>query len=95
MLRDTHIAAGVSAAQDVVRPWGLLPTASVALAAICGSVISDIDAERSWARKKSNVLICVGAAAITAFTTLAAVSGRLPGIVESMGQQGSSGSCQR
>lgn len=88
MLRDTHIAAGVSAALAIVRPRGLLPSASVALAATCGSVISDIGAERSWARKKVDVIICVGAATVAAFTALAAVSGRLSGIVESLGTAG-------
>ena len=59
MLCDTHIAAGASTALLLVQPQGMLPAAGVVLAALCGSVISDIDSDRSWFRKQADILFGV------------------------------------
>lgn len=88
MLRDTHIAAGVSAALLFVRPQGVLPAAGVVLAAVCGSVISDIDADRSWARKQADILICVATAGLEAAVLAAAVSGQIGSVIEAVGAAG-------
>lgn len=88
MLRDTHIAAGVSAALLFARPQGVLPAAGVVLAAVCGSVISDIDADRSWARKQADVLICAAAAGSEAVVLAAAVSGQIGSVMDAIGAAG-------
>ena len=76
MLRDTHIAAGVSAALLFTRPQGVLPAIGVVLSTVCGSVISDINADRSWARKQADVWICISAAGFAGAALVAAVSGQ-------------------
>lgn len=91
MLRDTHIAAGVSAALLVVRPQGLLPAAVTVLSAACGADISDIDADRSWARKKADVVTCIATASMAAFAMFMAVSGEfehLTGMTRTAGAAG-------
>lgn len=88
MLRDTHIAAGASAALLFTRPQGLLPAIGVVLSAVCGSVISDIDADRSWARKQADVLICAAAAGLEAAVLVATVSGQIASVVETIGTLG-------
>ena len=85
MLRDTHIAAGVSVALFIVRPRGLLPAAAAALSAACGADISDIDTDRSWARKKADVMICVSTAAMAAFAMFTAVSGGFENLIDTSG----------
>ena len=76
MLRDTHIAAGVSAALLFTRPQGVLPAIGVVLSTVCGSVISDINADRSWARKQADVWICISAEGFAGAALVAAVSGQ-------------------
>lgn len=88
MLRDTHIAAGVSAALLLVRPQGMLPAAGTLLAAVCGSVISDIDADRSWARKQADIWFCVSAAGLEAVTLMFTVSGQIGSVVDAIGAVG-------
>lgn len=85
MLRDTHIAAGASAALLLVRPQGLLPAAGIALAALCGSVISDIDAYRSWSRKQADVLLGVSAAGFAGAGLIAAVTGQASYVADAIG----------
>lgn len=88
MLRDTHIAAGVSAALLFTHPQGLLPAIGVMLSAVCGSVISDIDADWSWARKQADVLICAAAAGLEAAVLVATVSGQIASVVDAVGAAG-------
>lgn len=88
MLRDTHIAAGISTALLLIRPQGMLPAAGVALAAVCGSVISDIDADRSWARKQADVWICISAAGFAGAALVAAVSGQAGPVMDAIGAVG-------
>lgn len=85
MLRNTHIAAGISAALILIRPQGLLPVASTALLATCGAVISDIDADRSWSKKKADVIVSISAATVAAFVMIAAVSAEPSDMIRSIG----------
>lgn len=91
MLRDTHIAVGVSAALLIVQPRGLLPAAVTALSAACGADISDIDADRSWARKKVDVVICISTASMAAFAMFMAVSGKFEHLTGIAGTAGAAG----
>lgn len=88
MLRDTHIAAGASAALLFTRPQGMLPAIGVVLSAVCGSVISDIDADRSWARKQAGALVCISAAGFAGAALAAAVSGQAGSVVDVIGAVG-------
>lgn len=66
MLGKTHMAVGTAAALAVLSPESVFTAVPVMAAAAVGSVISDIDSERSIARKKADrvlngcVLIIIG-----------------------------------
>lgn len=66
MLAKTHMAIGISAALAVMNPESALTALPIMTAAAVGAVISDIDAEHSFARKNADrllngcVLIVVG-----------------------------------
>lgn len=66
MLGKTHMAIGTAAALAVLSPESVFSAVPIMTAAAVGSVISDIDSERSIARKKADrmldgcVLVIVG-----------------------------------
>ena len=85
MLCDTHIAAGASTALLLVQPQGVLPAAGVVLAALCGSVISDIDSDRSWSRKQADILLGVSASGFEGAALIAVVTGQAGFMVDTIG----------
>lgn len=75
MLRKTHITLGVTAALLAARPDTMQGCISVSLAAACGSVISDIDADKSKARKEADIALSVSVMAFAAFIIAERISG--------------------
>ena len=75
MLRNTHIVVGISAALILARPDSIPACLRISLAASCGAVISDIDADQSKARREADIMLSLFVIAFAAFFAIERVLG--------------------